>query len=255
MNQSSHDFHAQIDELFDHLVNRLGYQTDQPLEWVFGIESTEIASLEKVAQRVLEGYGFDIEEAVEHVDEAGNSSLSGPTLSLHRCEALTAAQVKACADEVDAWAQESGLMLADVTAYDPIDEDDFFDWMRLEEAQLRLQHFTESGLEVDSDLPWLFLLFCNAKDDLDALTVALDQEKLGVIASYDEPDEDGDYGLCLFIEGKNNESDLVAMHDRIRSIAASSQSEVAGIQFLDREDFEAVYGDDDASGAVATEST
>ncbi|WP_146597498.1 ribonuclease E inhibitor RraB [Novipirellula galeiformis] len=248
MNESSNDFHAQINELFDHMVNNLDYKTDEPLEWVFGIESTDIALLEKIGERVPESYGFDIEEEVEHVDDEGNSTMSGPMLSLHRCEALTPEQVKACADEVDALAKEFGLMLADVTAFDPIDEDDFFDWMPIEDAQLRLQHFTESGLEVDSDLPWLFLLFCTAKDDLDALTVALDNEKLGTIESYDEPDEDGNYGLCLFIEGKNNEAELVAMNDRINAIAASNNSEVVGIQFLDQEDFNDVYGDGDENG-------
>ncbi|GAA4448998.1 hypothetical protein [Novipirellula rosea] len=245
MNDSNADFHKHIDELFDHMINQLDYQTDEPLEWVFGIESSDIALLEKVGDRAPESYEWDVQEEVEHVDEEGNTTMGGPMLALRRCEALTPAQVKACVDEIDALAKQFGLELGDVTSYDPIDEDDFFDWMSLDEAHWRLRHYTDSGLEADSDLPWLFLLFAPSLEELNALTVALDTQSLGTIESYDEPDEEGQYAMCLFIEGKNNEAELTAMHDRINAIAEVNNAEIVGIQFLDQEDFNDVFGDED----------
>ena len=239
------DFHVEIDELFKHMIENLDYQIDQPLEWIFGVEGESVAQLEQFADQLPDNYRQELQEEVKHMDADGNTFVGGPMLSLIRCEALSPNEVKACCDEIDSLAKKSGLRLSDVTSYDAIDEEEFFDWLSLEDALWRLRHFTSSGMDTDAELPWLFLVFSPSLEQLNAAYVALDANDLGKVEKYDEPDEEGNYGLCLFMNGKNNEVNLTEMFDSITGLVQPSDSTIAGIQFLDEDDFNDIYGSED----------
>jgi hypothetical protein len=62
---------------------------------------------------------------------------------------------------------------------------------------------------------------------------------------YDEPDEDGNFGLCVFVSGRNNETELDETCRAIERIAEQFGGQLGGVQFYSRDGLNELYADVD----------
>ena len=67
---------------------------------------------------------------------------------------------------------------------------------------------TDCGLEDNADLPWTFLVLAPDLDSTKKIAEELTTNDFKDRDEYDEPDEDGNFALCVFVAGRNNEIEL-----------------------------------------------
>lgn len=239
------DLNFDIDALFDHLINNLRHNLEDEKEWNFFLRSADLQTLEQVAEELEREFTVQLEENVETVGIDGNVTLDDPMLSVIRCGALTADDVKRIAQRMEKLAVEHGLRYDGVDCYDPIDAEELFGWLEPEDAGWRLRHMTDCGLQDDADLPWAFLVGAPTLDSTNSIASALTASGFGDRDDYDEPDEEGVFGMCVFVQGRNNEFELNEAAKKISEIAVAHGGALVGIQFYTREDLAEILGTED----------
>lgn len=243
------DMSFDIDALFDHLINNLDHDINDEKDWSFTLRSDDLRVLEKVASELETEFMVQLQETVEEVDIDGNSSFGPPLLSIVQRSALAADDVKAIADRIRSIAIERGLVYEGVTCYEPIDDEELFGWLAPEDAGWRLRHMTDCGLEENADLPWAFLIVTSSLDSIKRIGDELTSSGFNDRDVYDESDEDGNFGMCVFVPGRNNELELAATSTKIADVADRNGGRLEGIQFYTREDVSEVFGGDDEEAA------
>lgn len=239
------DLSFDIDALFDHMTNNLDRRGDEELDWVFTLRSSSLGLLESAADMLADEFEIRLQENVDEIDEDGNRIEGDPMLGIVRTAALSANEVKEISQRIATIAKENGLSYEGVDCYDPVDLEELFGWIPPDEAGWRLRHMTDCGMEIDDPLPWAFLLVATGFDVINRLFDDLKAAGFNDGETYDEPDEEGLYGMCLFVEGRNNEPELVAAIEQIDSIASNHGGRIEGVQFYTREDVEDVFGEDE----------
>ena len=234
-----------IDALFDHLINNLEHKIEDVQDWAFGLRSKDLAVLHSVAQQLENQYQIQVQESVEEEDEEGNITNGDPMLVVLQQAALTPDQVKTMAAEMKAIADQHGLSYEGVDCYDPVDEEELVDWISVEDVSWRMRSMTDSGLPADSELPWTFLILTPNGESIKPVAEALEAAGFTDRDEYDEPDEDDEYGLCVFVAGKNNEAELLAAANTISSICEQRGAKLEGIQFFTREEMDDVFEEED----------
>jgi hypothetical protein len=242
---SEPDLRFDIDALFDHMIQNLDHDLSDEKDWCFLLESADSAKLREVAAEMEGGFDIQFAEPMETTD-GSNGSPALAQLTLIQRAALTASEVKATAESVKVIANAKGLQYEGVSCYDPVDAEDLLDWMPPEDATWRLRVMSDSGLPPNAELPWTFLVVMPSVDALHRVTEALQGEGYTDIDLFDEPDENGVCGLCLFVAGRNVESALSAEIARIAHHAETCGGELQGVQFYDRDEFDEVFGDEPA---------
>ena len=240
------DLRFDIDALFEHMTANLDHDPAQEMDWTFSLRSPNMERLETIADGLGDEFAMRLQDSVEVIDVDGETSLGEPLLSIVCRGAMDADEVKALANRMGAIAEQAGVVYEGVHCYDPIDEEELFGWLEPADAGWRLRHFTDCGLEEDAELPWTFLVLANDVDLIQKIVDQLIQEGYDDLEVYDEPDEDGRFGLSIFVMGRNNEVDLGIACENVAGIAGQFDGELKGVQFFTREDMNDLYGEDEA---------
>jgi hypothetical protein len=155
---------------------------------------------------------------------------------------MTAENVKEIVAQLTAIPNERGVTYEGVDCCDPIDYEEIFGWIAPENVLPRLQSMNDNGLTPDVPLPWTFLLQTPSVEATNAIKDALTDAD---IDEFDEPDEDGNFGLCVFVPGRNNEAALRETLQGVTEIAQSHGGAIDGVQFYTREEVEEVFGEEE----------
>lgn len=239
------DLSFDIDALFEHLFGGLEHDEDDAFDWVFTLRSENVQALNRVAEELSEEFDVQVEEDMPAFDVTGNPIESVPMLSVVRQDALTAEEVKQIANRMQAIADENGFTYQGVDCFDPLDNEEIFGWLDIDDALWRLRHFTDSGLADDSALPWCFLIQTQSLENLEAVAVALRDKGFADRDDYVQPDDDGQYHSCIFMDGVNDEAKLSATASDISDISKDNGCELVGVQFYTREVVQEIFGDDE----------
>jgi hypothetical protein len=239
------DLNFDIDALFAQLTNNLNHDADKELDWHFSLRSNDFNKLEQVADELETEFLVQLQENVEEVDEDSNVSLGDPILTIIERGAFTSDTVKQIATQIQQIANDHGLIYEGVNCYEPFDEDEMYGWIEPEDAGWRLRHMTDCGLEGNAELPWAFLIEAPTFNAVKSMSAALDREGFDDREEYDEPNEEGSFGLCVFFQGRNNELELSECANKISKAVESHGGTLVGIQFYTREDVEDIFSNDD----------
>jgi hypothetical protein len=236
------NLHIDIDSMFQQMGG-----VNEELDWHFVFQANDVRKLEQLANHLADEFEMYLQDNVEEMDDEGNVTLGGPALSVVQRGELTAPEVHAIADRMQTIANENGVEFAGVDCYDPVDEDEdaIYGWLVPDDAGWRLRHMTESGLEKDAELPWTFLVTTVSLEELVAISAALDAAGFDDIDEYNEPDDEGEYGLCIFTPGRNNEDELAACAQKIADIAQEFNGDLSGIQFYTHEELAEIFSMED----------
>ncbi|QDS92021.1 hypothetical protein FF011L_07570 [Roseimaritima multifibrata] len=235
------DVHFDIDALFGHMAADVDYNPEDELDWVFVLRSKDQGALEQVAQDLESDFTIEVQGSVEEIVD-GKVTVGDPILTLSRVAAFTADDVKQIAAQVQAIADERSLTYAGVECYEAIDEDELFGWLAPEDAGWRLRGMTEVGLEENAELPWVFLAVAPSLDASTSIASALQEAGFSDRDDYDEADEEGDFAICVFVVGRNNELELDMASQKIAKIAESHGGKLLGVQFYTRDEVADVFG-------------
>ncbi len=230
------DLSFDIDALFDHMSNNLNHALDDAKDWNFTLRSHDLSALQEVAQELQSEFIVQLQETVEEIGLDGQVSVGKPMLSVSQQAALSVEQVKSVASLLETIALNRGFQYEGVECYEPVDGDEVFGWLEPDDASRRLQHMTDCGLEDNAPLPWAFLIVTKTGESAAKLWDSLADSEFEDRDDYGEPDEEGNYGSCVFVDGRNNESEMLAMLESINTIAESVGGSLSGVQFYSRED-------------------
>lgn len=241
------DLRFDIDALFAHMANIADEDEDQEQEkdWHFAFRSTEISKLEDAAEELKADFAVQVQESVEEVDIDGNISYGDPLLLALVRGNLALEEVKEIAARMKKLAEDHDLIYEGVDCYDAIDAEELYGWLAPEDAGWRLRHMTDCGLEENADLPWVFLVDAPNIDSVSTISAALEANGFDDREDYDEPNDEGEYGVCVFVHGRNNESELYECASKITDASSPHGGTLIGIQFYDREDFAEIFGPDE----------
>lgn len=233
------DFSFDIDGLFKHLVEKLSMDLSDPQEWVFTLRAPSTAILESIANDLEDDFDLSIQEEVDEDTSEGGVTSGMPMLSVHCVDTLTAEEVKEIAARMEEIASTSdGVSYEGVSCYEPMDEDEIFGWLELDEATWRLRHFSDLGLEQDGEVPWAFLVAATSLDVLHATDNAVGQAGFENRRRFEDADEEGNFAMCIFVDGRNNEPGLIAMHEKLSALVQPFGGELVGVQFFSAEAFD-----------------
>lgn len=237
------DLRFDIDALFDHMVTNLGHELDEEKDWCFAFQADDLAALQEAANDVGGEYVVQLDPSIDIINEDGTTLPGPPLLTVMRRAALTADEVKSIASTMQSLADKRALSYEGVSCYDPMDETELLDWIVPEDATWRLRVFTDSGMPEDAELPWTFLLIASELESLQQTASVLHAAGYTDQTIYDDVDDSGNYALCLFVAGRNNEAELSQASTTISEAAEAHGAWLEGIQFYDREEFDEVFGD------------
>lgn len=244
-----------IDALFDHLVQDLGYEATEEMDWVFSFRSSDFGTLQQLGTELIEEFVVELQDEVEETDEDDQRSIGDPLLIALRRDALTRDEIKEAAARLTQLAAERGVEFEGVDCFEPIDDEQAFEWLKLEDATELLGSYTESGLEEDASLPWVFLILTPTVAEAQNGADQLNELGFPSIDVYEEQDEDGNFGLCVFVDGRNNALELTDTYSKIHSISQSIGGKIEGIQFLTRAMLNDAFDDEgETEGNDAPES-
>jgi hypothetical protein len=232
---TSPDMRFDIDALFNHMVKNLGHELHSEMTWSFTLRSEDFDKLESVAESLGEEFDIHLQEEVPTI-ENDEEFVGPPMLSINRTAALKPAEVKALAARIRTLADKHGLEYEGVTSYEPIDEEELFGWLDLESATWRLRHFTDTGLEEGSPMPWVFAVVSASEKVRRKISAALGAGGFDLVQDID-PDEGEDAFLSLIRrDGTNDEAALTECYESVERIvnkAGGDDAEFLGVQFFD----------------------
>src|SRR5690606_13972949 len=129
--------------------------------------------LSRIADALEDEFALHLQDAVETVED-GETTIGPPLLCIIERGALTPDEVKELDGRFRALAEEEGLEYEGVACFDPMDLEELFGWLNLEEATWRLQNYTESGLEEGAEIPWAFGLEVEEPEEIMAIAAAFE---------------------------------------------------------------------------------
>jgi hypothetical protein len=235
------DTHFDIDALFAHLTD-LEHDLDDELEWHFDFRSDDVEKLARVGEALTDEFEVYLQEEVETVTDEGDASMGPPLLTVVIQAALEPDEVKELAARFTELASEEGLIYEGVSTFEPIDEDEAFEWMDLEGANWRLRSFTDSGLAPGERAPFVFAIDAENEDALNKAAAALQNAGFSNLELIE--DEEG-MGVIVHVEGKNDEALLTSVYRQIEQIAADAGAELIGVQFFEEGDEDEPEDDDE----------
>jgi hypothetical protein len=215
------------------------------LDWEFSLRSPDLQKLRRIEKDLSKNFDVHLQEEVESIDVDGSVSIGDPLLRVIRRAAMTQSEVKEISTQFASLAAQEGLVYEGVSCCDPVDFDELFGWLSLDDAVWRLRHFTDSGLADDADVPWTFLVLTDTVDLAHRIADKLRDLGYDDVDVYDEPDEDGKFGLCVFVAGRNNEVALSEAYQKIEGTANEGHGDLHGMQFFTREGLEELCDEDD----------
>jgi hypothetical protein len=229
------DLKRDIDALFAHMTENLGHEMGEPLDWLFALRHKTVDRLERIAQELEDEFEMDLHEAVEEVDASGKASVGPPMLEIIVRDALEPAQVKELASRFEKLAASQGVTYDGVTCFEPLGEDELFEWLNLDDAVARLKHFTETGVPVGAPVVLQFAI--EATDGAAAGRLLKDLLGLGFEGSQGE-EEDNARGVVAYCQSSMAEAPLRERYKFVEKVAGKHGAQVYGVQFLDADDAE-----------------
>lgn len=240
MNQEP-DLNFDVDALFDHMGVADGLAVEVS-DWRFRVTSPELAKLEQVADEHEEHFEFELQEEVEIFNaDDGSFTMGDPMLTFCKCGEFTCQEIKALVAQVQAIATKHDLKYEGVDCYEAIDDDELMGWIPPEDAGWRIRNLTDSGLPENADLPWSFYVETESLETSEEVCVALESHGYSELELFEEPNEEGVFAICLFVEGRNNEAELNIACEKITKVLEPFAATLAGIQFFDREGFAEMF--------------
>ena len=235
------DLSFDIEALFEHMGVEEGVKAELS-DWHFRITSPDLDKLETVAEEQKKYFDVHLQEEVEIINADDNSVTMGdPMLTLIQRGEFAYGEVKDLVSRVSKIAEENGVKYDGVDSYDPIDAEEIFGWIPVEDAGWRLRHMTDCGLDEDGELPWTFYIETSNSEINKKVKDKLEAGGFDDLELFDEPDEEGFCAICIFVEGRNNEIELIQMAEKIEEFANPFDAKLQGIQFYDRETFAEVF--------------
>jgi len=239
---------GEIDQLFEHLVTNTEHQLDEPMHWMFNLVGAGRPALEGMAEQIEAAWAQHVhsviddaaaEDAEVGADVVENSEIhedgsktTTVVLCLQVVTALTPEQVKALAKHADALAEQRGLTLEDIDCTDPIDWDEFMDWLDLDDAKWRLAYFTDTGLPKGDPVPFVFAIEASERTTLESVAQALAEAGYEQSEIHTDPDSPEDMGLVVHVDGRNDEQVLAKTYQAVASVVQDSGAELLGVQFF-----------------------
>jgi len=222
-----------IDALFAHMIENLSFDVADQMEWTFSLCSKDFGALKVVASHLPGEFTIALQEDVDtYVD--GKWSKGLPLLSASITAALEPGVVKSYARRFEEIAHKHGVEYDGVGCFDAEDPSEF-QWLDLESAGWRLRHYVDTGMAAGEDLPFAFCIMAASEDGVAKVEEAALQQGFEDVAEYDA---DGEYGLLVFVNGKNDEKILQARFDEMDAIAKGAGATLAGVEFFENEDDE-----------------
>jgi len=231
---TTRDLRYDIDALFEHMKTNLEHSPDDVLDWSFRLEDEDTDKLGSIAGSLESEFEVWPVESIR-VDEQDQVT-STPMIAIGVTGALSPDEVKALAKRFEALAHAEGVSYEGVTCAEAMTEEmmeAMFGWLSLEDADWRLRHLTDIGLEPDEPMLYEFGIVAEAKATLDAIVEALGPA--GFIVDEMGEDEDGPY-LAIRVRGSNNSAPLAQRYREVEQAVAQGNAELLGVQFPEDED-------------------
>ncbi len=227
MSKDTPNLSRDIDALFSHMVKDLGHDLDDPKDWTFSLRSTDLNVLTRLGEDLSEEFHVELQESVETIED--DRTVEGPPLlSVVVTEALRPEQVKALAARFEKLAAQKGVTYEGVASYDPMDEEELFGWLSVDDAAWRLKHFEDTGLAPGAELSFIFALSADDRKHAQAVEKAL---LAAGIEDTEVMDDGGEFGVMAHTLGANDEKVLRAEFEKVERVAVAAKAELLGVQF------------------------
>jgi Regulator of ribonuclease activity B len=224
-----------IDALFEHLIKNLSQDLSKPLEWHFTLRSTkkEVAKLERLGAALAKEFDIHFQAEVE-TWQNDRMSIGPPMLLAVRTEVLTPKDVKALAKRFEGLAKKHGFTYEGVSSFEPIDMNEVFGWLELDDAVWRLRHFTDTGLKEGADVPFVFALTARKPTALQKSAEKVKRWRNTWTEFIDADEEAGEVPMLLIrCAGKNDEAALKKRYKQVESIAKETKASLVGVQYFE----------------------
>lgn len=242
------DLRLDIDALFAHLRDNLERDPDdEESEWHFTFRSDDLDKLTRIGESLADDFDVHLQEEVETVEEDGSHTIGPPLLAVVIVASLPADEVKALAARFTDLARREGITYEGVSAFEPLDMEEVFGWLELEEARWRLRHFTDTGMQAGDPLPFVFAIEVDDEPAAEKAAEALYDAGFTTLEIIQDDAEPG-VGVIVHVEGRNDEKLLAETYGRIEKIAAAHDGEMLGVQFFDDEVEDGLDFEDEQDG-------
>jgi hypothetical protein len=240
----SDNLSQEIDELFEHLTSELQHGLNDALLWSYSVRAADVAQLEAISRLIGSEFQFHIQSQVRMVDLDTDTETPGePMLQIEQVAVMSPEQVKLQAEAFQRLAEENGARFDGVTCHEPDEMDEYVGWLDVEDAEWRLRYFTDCGLDAGTELPWVFLIVTPDAAAVQPLADGLKASGCGHLKVYDEPDDEGMYGIYVFVEGTNDASALADAFATIESTVNPLGGQLEGVQFFTEDEMESIDSD------------
>jgi hypothetical protein len=226
------DLRFDIDAKFAHMIENLGHDLGDEKDWRVHLASDDTARLERVAEALSPEFEAQLVD-VEVVEEDGTVREAPPALDVVVRGALGPDEVKALAARFRATAEEAGVEYQGVSSYDPVDLEELFGWLEIEDAAWRLLHFTDTGLEPGAAMPYVFAVVGSDAAVLRSVGAELEERGFEVVELVEDDDE---VGVIVRCEGRNDGTLLRERYAQVEGAASRVGAELLGVQFFEPEE-------------------
>ena len=129
-----------------------------------------------------------------------------------------------------------------INAFDLEDLDELMGWIEFDDAPERLSEIAALEFEVGESVPWAFLIGTESLDDLHATASHLAAVGYDDVELFEDVDEDGQVGLCIYVQGTGDAEALKVECQKVERLVAELNAFPVGMQFYDRNDVGDVFG-------------
>lgn len=225
------DLHFDIDALFAHLIESLEHTLETEREWHFTFRCDDLDRLAGVAGALEDEFDVHLQKEVQTV-EHGRTFMGPPLLAVMIQAVLGPEEVRSLSARFADLAREHSLTYEGVMSFEPLEMEEAFGWLALEDGLWRLRHFSDSGLAPGEPMPFVFALEAAGQRQAEAAGAALAGAGFENTEVLEDPDEPG-IGILVRVAGRNDEALLTATFQKMERIAAAAGAELLGVQFFD----------------------
>lgn len=247
---------ADIQELYDHMVQNLEYDTSEPLDWTYSFDGPDEETMEAFGESLGEDFMWDIVPC-EVLDEEGEVAEEKLQLMVVARGVYTPADVQRFRDQLVKAAEARSIVIEEITAYEPMDDEAYeamFGLLDLEDAIWRFRHFEDTGqLQPGEEMNFDFVFGAEAEQALEALAQKLAAAGRPVVIESDAEDVatrmseipgiDSPAALFTRFAGKNDDQAMTEAYNTAQALAEEFDAELLGVQFFGDDFFEAEPGD------------
>ena len=228
----------------DELIQQLGEPYPSGLIWMFACTADRAEAASHFASHLPSGFETQVH------DKAAVQQGSYLVVAKH-ADLATPQDVRVADAAFKQLALQSGLSYLGVDVVEAIDLqdlDEVMGWIEFESAPDRLTEFAALEFEPGEAVPWAFLIGAETIHDLHATAKRLQSVGYSDLELFEDVDEDGQVGLCIYVQGNGNAGDLRAECQKIERVVTATDAFPVGVQFYDRDDVGDVFGDDPDEG-------